>query len=561
MRPESPVADSTSAERQAGQKRFLLLGGLAVLLGGLTWVLAPLLLPVKLPDDFPKPPDLKSASAGLRGLLQDADKEARRRPGSAEAVGKLGVAYHANQFPEQAAAAYRIAARLASNDYQWTYAQAYLAEENGDSSNQVRLLQRTLKLKPDYAPALLKLADSYFKLDQLDQAAHYYEQASRLTDAGASLPAVFGLGRTAARRQEWSKVVEIAAPLSRSYPYLLPPYELLEEAYGKLGQKDKALEAKQAGAMTKWKVVPPPTDPFDDQLTAASFSSTRLLKQAGVLSRLAHPDRAVDVARRAAQADPTDPAIPNFLGHTLLTFFGDQPAAVDEAMKQLSACLRLRPDDLAPLWSFADDFFKSPKPRPAVERMRAFLQTYGERPEAQFYLAQAADELGQSAEAVAQYRAALKRTPTDSAIHNKLAQVLLKTGKTDEGVAEFQRAIQLNPMNMGARLNLGVALMQGGRYDRAIQELGELLRVSPLDAEAQFCMGYAYMYSKRVDEAIGRFREGLRLKPDDAEAHYGLGSAYLMQHKRGEALAEAREALRLRADFPAARELAEQAAR
>src|SRR5689334_18751717 len=113
-------------------KSLLKTSALAIALGAITWLLGPLLLPAKLPQDFPKLPDLRNVNQGMRASLQSADREARQRPASADAVGKLGMAYHANLFLEQAAAAYGIAARLAPNDYRWAYCQAFLEEENGN---------------------------------------------------------------------------------------------------------------------------------------------------------------------------------------------------------------------------------------------------------------------------------------------------------------------------------------------------------------------------------------------------------------------------------------------
>ena len=382
-----------------------------------------------------------------------------------------------------------------------------------------------------------------------------------MPDTGASLPATFGLGRVAARRQDWNKVLAVIEPLSRSYSYLLPPFELLQQAYEALGQKDKAVEARRNGAVTKWKVVPPPDDPLNDQLNRVCYSATRLLKQAGLLVRYAHPDRAVDIARRAEQVAPDDPAVPNFIAHTLLTFFGEQPPAIDEALNQLARCLRLKPDDLLPLWNFAEDFFKSPKPPAAIARFATVLQPYADRAEAHFYLARIADEQGRLPDALAEYRAAVKSDPKDSAAFNKLGQALLKAGRSDEAVANLRNAVQLNAMNTGARLNLGIALMARRDYGQALQELGELLRIRPDDAAALFCMGHSYLYSKRLDEAVASFRAGLRYQPDEADGHYGLALAYYMQRKRDEALAEVREALRLRPNDPAAQELIQQLGR
>jgi len=550
MNPESQDTD-----RGYNKTALLKTAGLAVALGVATWLLAPLLLPVKLPQNFPKLPDLQSLNPGFRALLETTDQEARRRPGSAQAVGKLGMVYHANLLFEQAAGAYRIAARLAPNDYQWVYAQAFLQEEIGGEKEQLRLLQRTLHLKPDHVPAQLKLADWFFKADQMDEAAHYYELASKVPDGGAALQAGFGLGRVAARRREWNKVIGNTAPMVRAYPHAAPLYELLQEAYEALGQADKAAEARQSGDYAKWKSVPPLEDPFNEQLTAFCYSSTRLLKQAGLLSRVGYADRAIEVGRRAVQADPKDPDVRNFHARTLLTFYCDKPDAIDDALAQLEECLRLRPEDPVPLGGFASDFFKTPKPTAAVARLRAHLLSHPDIPGAHFLLGQAAGALGETEEAVAQYQAALKESPKNSAVYVKLGLISDQVGKFNEAIAHFRRAIQLNPMNSDARLNLAIELMQRGNYAQGIKELDELLRRDPHDAAAHFCMGFAFLSTKRFDEAVAKFRQGLLYKPDDAEAHFGLGSAFAAQGKREDAMEELREVLRLRPNHRPAREL------
>ena len=91
------------------------------------------------------------------------------------------MAYHANLFLEQAAAAYRIAARLAPNDYQWVYCQAFLQEEQGNEKEQLKFLRETVRLKPDHVPALIKLADGAFKQDRLDEAATVLREGRRST--------------------------------------------------------------------------------------------------------------------------------------------------------------------------------------------------------------------------------------------------------------------------------------------------------------------------------------------------------------------------------------------
>jgi tetratricopeptide (TPR) repeat protein len=556
MKPE--LRDDQDDRQGYDRASFLKAGALAVALGVATWLLAPILLPVKIPQDFPKLPDLETVNRSTRELLKSADREARRHPGSAEAMGKLGMAYHANLLLEQAGRAYRITGRLAPGDYRWVYCQASLEEENGNQKEQLRLLEQTLRLKPDHVPSLVKLADALFKLDRLDEAESYYRKAAQAPDRSASLQAAFGLGRVAARRRDWRKVIEYAAPLTREYAFLEPPYELLQEAYEAQGEPVKAAEARQSRLSSKAKVVPPLEDPLNEQLANLSYSSTRLLKHAGLLSHLGYPDRAVEVARRAAQAEPTDPDVRNFIARTLLNAYPDTPQAVDDALMQLGECLRLRPGDPTPLWMFAQDFFNSPKAPAAVERLGALMRPYAGRADAHLYLGRLADARGDFGEALSQYQAALKNDPNNSGVYDDIGLALDKAARYGEAVAYFQKSVHLNPMNATARYNLGRSLVQRGNDAQGLKELGEALRLKPDHAGAHFAMGFAFLNSRRLDEAVARFRGGLRYRPDDPEAHFGLGVALAMQHKGVEAIQELREALRLRPSYPEAQELLHQ---
>src|ERR1039458_9078928 len=132
---------------------LLKLVGLTAVLAVTTWLLSSTLLSVKVPADFPKLPDNQAMGPAVRNLLVSADQDARKHPATAEAAGKLAMAYHANDYFEQAAAAYRIAARLAPRDPQWVYCQALLREEQGNEKEQFDLLQQTVTLNPDHVPA------------------------------------------------------------------------------------------------------------------------------------------------------------------------------------------------------------------------------------------------------------------------------------------------------------------------------------------------------------------------------------------------------------------------
>jgi tetratricopeptide (TPR) repeat protein len=422
------------------------------------------------PDDFPKLPDLQDAGRGLRSLVADTDTEARKHAGSAEAVGKLAIVYHANEYPAQAGAAYRIATRLAPGDPQWLYGRALLEEESGNETEEFDLLERAVKLAPEDAPALLKLADGFLKREKPDEAVRLYERAAKASAKEAQLPAAFGLARVAARRQEWNKVMEYVAPLTRDNPTVRPPFQLLQQAYDATGQTQQAGQVKAFLLAGKFTDVPPAPDPLIDRLTDTSYSSTRLLKAAGLQSRFGHPDRGIQIARRAADANPGDADIRNFIAQTQLTFYGDRQDAVDDGLTQLGEALRLKPDNPAPLWIFTNDFFEQPKSPAAVERLHALVRPYAIRGEAHFYLGLIAEAQEQVPGAVAEYQAALRNDPKDARVYNKLGLVWSRSGKFDAAIASFRKSIELNPMNTVARF--GCALLHRFRVPVHRQDRG-----------------------------------------------------------------------------------------
>ncbi|RPJ86219.1 MAG: hypothetical protein EHM18_07355, partial [Acidobacteria bacterium] len=274
---------------------------LAVALGLGTWLLLRALGPASLPPDFPARPDLQSANTTLTKLIDDADRQARSQPDSAADLGRLGMVYHANQFYAEAERAYALASRLDPQDYHWPYYQALLAEERGQEKARSWWLQKTLDLEPGYVPALQKQGDTHLKQGDLEKAQACYETARNAPDAHDSPQARFGLARIAHGRGDWARVIENVEPLVRDYPGIRPAHQLLAEAYEGLGDTKKAAEERAVLLEADLTPVPPADDPLYQELVRVSCSSTRLLKEAGLLIRFGRSREAITVGRRAVE--------------------------------------------------------------------------------------------------------------------------------------------------------------------------------------------------------------------------------------------------------------------
>jgi tetratricopeptide (TPR) repeat protein len=394
------------------------------------------------------------------------------------------MVYHANHFYDRAEPAYRIAARLAPDDYRWIYCQALLQEENGNEKAQLKLLQKTVQLSPRCRPALVKLGDIHLKRDQVEEAARYFDRGVDAAGRESAPQALFGLARIAARREDWRRVRKLLETILQQCPRVRPAHQLLAEAYEALGQSEKANEERAILRESDLTALPPVNDPVAEEILTLSCSSTRLLKEAGLRTRFGAQDQALQLARRAVEAEPTDPDARHFVSRTLLEKYGTDPGAVDEALIQLNEALRLRPDDLVPLFYAAAFFFKENKTDDAAEQLRAILARYAGNPEAEYYLGLVADRQDRIAQAVTHYRNALNARPDYAEPYHRLGLILAADGKLDQAISYLQKAVQLKPMFTGARCHLGLALEQAGRVSEAVKEYSEALRLKPHDPQA-----------------------------------------------------------------------------
>ncbi len=159
---------------------------------------------------------------------------------------------------------------------------------------------------------------------------------------------------------------------------------------------------------------------------------------------------------------------------------------------------------------------------------------------------------GQTGEAIAEYREAIRLRPDDAGPTSASATPCSLQGKLDEAIAEFREVIRIWPREDSAHYNLGATLSVQGRTDEAIAEFREAVRLRPENVSALGELGNALGRQGKTDEAIAEYREVIRLRPLDDSAHANLGDALSVQGKADEAIAEYREVIRLRPDMASA---------
>jgi tetratricopeptide (TPR) repeat protein len=125
------------------------------------------------------------------------------------------------------------------------------------------------------------------------------------------------------------------------------------------------------------------------------------------------------------------------------------------------------------------------------------------------------EQEGKLAEALAEYRAAEKLTPTRYQIHNNLGNLLDNLGQPDAALAEYQEAVRLNPTLPFLHDSLGSVLVESGRFAEAMNEFTNAAQLDPAYPWPHFQMAKALLKQGRDAEAIDEFRAALRLDPEN----------------------------------------------
>ncbi|MSO23107.1 MAG: tetratricopeptide repeat protein [Acidobacteria bacterium] len=504
-----------------------------------------------LPSGFPALADLTRYSAALRELIKRVDAEARSRPHS-EAVGKLGMAYHANLIFEPAKSAYQVASQLEPDDYRWYYYQALLEEDSGHLEGMAELLKKTMRLQPNYYPASRKLADLSFKQGRWNQAAELYAQI--YSADSSSVPAALGLARLAARKQQWSQVIQYLDPVTQKYPLLRLPHQMIREAHQALGQHQRASEKERVLSRSDLTHETPARDLLREDLDRLCFLSTPLLKLAYSAQTAGDLKSMVQLCRRAVEAEPEDAEARYYLARALVLAYGNDSAAIAEAMRHRDEGLRLRPDNLTSLLQFAEALIARNSLEAAAGQLQTVLDKKPDHRKAHELMAMALTGLGKFEEAASHYAEVIRIRPDLADTHNNFGNLLTQQGKWKEALSHYTTALKLNPEYAEAHNNLGNLMARQSRWANARYHYSRAVKLKPDYAEALNNLGNTLAVQGDWRAALPYFSSAVDFNPNFAQAQFALGKALTKVGREEEAMSHFSEVLRISPDHEQARE-------
>jgi tetratricopeptide (TPR) repeat protein len=136
---------------------------------------------------------------------------------------------------------------------------------------------------------------------------------------------------------------------------------------------------------------------------------------------------------------------------------------------------------------------------------------------------------GHTAEAIENYRAALKINPQLPGLHFELAE-MLRTVSTpqahEEAESEYKAALETNPLDAQSEIRLGDIAVQRNDLKEAYERYTRAIQLQPGDPEANIGLAKVLMAMDQPQKAEPLLVHAIALDPTSAVAHFRLGTVY-----------------------------------
>jgi tetratricopeptide (TPR) repeat protein len=238
-------------------------------------------------------------------------------------------------------------------------------------------------------------------------------------------------------------------------------------------------------------------------IQALSFLSVMALQ-------LREPERALELATKAVQADPRSAGAHLMQGHAQF-----QLEQHEAAVASYDRAIALKSD-------FAD---------------------------AHFHRGNALNEMGKYQAAVGSFDKALEFRPNGAEIHNNRGNALRNLSRYDAAIASYGKAIALMPEYPEPYLNRGLVLAELKQFEAALSSYDQALVINPGYAEACFSRGNVLKDLKQFEASLASYDQAIAMRADYALAYSNRGNLLSELQRLDAALASYDSAIMLAPDY------------
>ena len=273
----------------------------------------------------------------------------------------------------------------------------------------------------------------------------------------------------------------LEAAIGRHRPSHPEYYHQLAEAHDRLGNDETA---------AKW---------FRQALERDHAYLPSIRNLGATLTRMGRYREAAEILRTGG----SDAAALNNLGEALLS---DGPAV--PAVEVLRRALQADQDSPQALNNLGRALMRTGDGKGAEEAWRSALRVQPDFARAHANLANRLHAAGNWDEARRHFEEALL-DPADALARFNYGTALAERGSLDQAERRLREAVKLDAQLADAHLNLGNVLVLRGRFSEAIPHFQDALRTSPGGGRAMLSLGVALAQSGRLAEAAEQFRTAM----------------------------------------------------
>ncbi|MEM7350873.1 MAG: tetratricopeptide repeat protein [Acidobacteriota bacterium] len=418
-------------------------------------------------------PDMTDMEPQVAERFRETRNAIVRDPTSADAWGRFAMVAHAHELWDEAGVAYRQAEKLDFRDERWPYFLGDVLSVVGtDLDAAAEAFRRAMKLRPDYAPAHLRLGRVLYAAGQSPAAARELERALALE--GGLQPARVTLGQIRLAEGKLGAAATLLEEILRQQPRHAQALATLGQVYMRQGRRQEARKiAERARDAAQFNLF---EDPLMSKVVVEGVSSILIWDRAKAFLDNGNDEQA---RRGLLQVIALQPE--NADAHQQLAIAYGNLGDLVRSRQHLERAVALAPDRVDALIQLATVQLEQQQPGPAIPHLKRILELAPDDPDARWLLGR--------------------------------AQVT--SGDVGSGLATFEQAATAGgPVPVWARNEWGSALAQSGRPEAALEQFRAVITAQPNNAQALFYTGLVFEGLGRIEEAVEHYCRSMRAQPN-----------------------------------------------
>jgi len=379
--------------------------------------------------------------ADVRTAILKSRDQAVAQPKRAEASGALGMVLEAHTLYQPAALAYQRAVRLDPKDFAWRYYLALCQEKNGKLDEALTSVSEGLRIRPDYAPAILERASLLLKLGRFPESAAVLEPF--LAENPSSALALYLLGRVKFAQQDFAAADDLYRRATEAWSDFGSAWFGLGETSKRLGRGAETEKDYQLAETHKDQNPPTGDELYSKMMKLATGIENRLAAAKKLMNKREF-DQSSRIYKEVLKQYPD-----NLDSLVNLLFIAQYPnQSTPEEVEGLYQRARAVSPELAEVYMYHGTALAAEgKYDAAVSELDKAIQLKPQNAEAHAWLADVRERQHRPADAIAQYRIAVEEQPDFRIARLELAKNLLYAGRSREAIPVLLPALQVEDQN------------------------------------------------------------------------------------------------------------------